>query len=108
MGNIVEPELVESAKLRALSSGLALLTCFPACWRVLYEATSKLTYDLQQYDFVSVVRDMLDCPEDVCLSRIHEVKRPSGYIPCPPLYRGMELAGMPLTPEKKASKNKNK
>lgn len=104
----VEPELVESAKLRAMASGSALLTCFPACWRVLYEASAKLTYDLQQYDFVSVVREMLDCPEDVCLSKIHEVNRPSGYIPCPPLHRGMELAGFSLTPEKKASKNKNK
>mmetsp|Transcript_132618 Transcript_132618/g.424389 ORF Transcript_132618/g.424389 Transcript_132618/m.424389 type:complete len:408 (-) Transcript_132618:7-1230(-) len=88
--------------------GEAVLRHMPAEWRPLYEKTIRLDYGADRYNFVEVVRAMLDCPEDVPLCRLHEVKRPPDFEPCPPLRKGMQLAGMRLAPEKQGgAKSKN-
>merc|ERR1712216_625759 len=89
---------------RATSSGIDLLDKFPASWRSLYERPVRFSYSNERYDFVALVRGMLDCPEQLPLNRLHEAVRPSDYDPCPPLRKGMVLAGMPVC--KLKSKNK--
>lgn len=102
-----DPEAVEAALKRvACESGSDIWQCISAPWRPLYEAPLKLCYDAKRFDFVSIVREMLDCPEDLPLSMLHQAERHPGYEPCPALRRGMLLAGMAPTTGK--SKNKAK
>eukprot|EP00747_Dinoflagellata_sp_TGD_P028970 gnl/TRDRNA2_/TRDRNA2_133598_c0_seq1.p1 gnl/TRDRNA2_/TRDRNA2_133598_c0~~gnl/TRDRNA2_/TRDRNA2_133598_c0_seq1.p1 ORF type:complete len:326 (+),score=55.10 gnl/TRDRNA2_/TRDRNA2_133598_c0_seq1:47-1024(+) len=75
------------------AAGEALLLTIPTHFRPLYSAPARLQFDALLYDFVTPVREMLDCPDGVPLSHIHEVERPAGYEPCPPLFKGMQLAG---------------
>lgn len=66
----------------------------PVIWRPLYTGIARWSYDPERYDFVTPIREMLCCPDDVPLWRLHEVQRPEGFQPCPALRKGMLLAGM--------------
>eukprot|EP00928_Gymnodinium_smaydae_P017799 TRINITY_DN16801_c0_g1_i1.p1 TRINITY_DN16801_c0_g1~~TRINITY_DN16801_c0_g1_i1.p1 ORF type:complete len:330 (-),score=23.26 TRINITY_DN16801_c0_g1_i1:67-1056(-) len=80
----------------------------PPAWRQFYKAPARLEYDVSRYDFLTPVREMLECPDGVPLSRLHEVHRPADFDPCPPLRKGMVLAGMKVAPEGQGSKKRNR
>lgn len=84
------------------------LSCIPYPWRPLYRAPARLRYDPLRLDFVAAVREMLECPEGMSLGQLHRVERPPDYDPCPPLRKGMLLAGFKLLPEKKGAKSRNR
>lgn len=106
---VVPAEEVEAARARlSATTGLSILNNLPPSWRPVYAETQKFSYDPSKFDFLDSVRAMFDCPDDVPLSRLHEVKRAPEYEPCPPLRKGMQLAGIPLLREKVCHKSRKR
>jgi len=101
----VSEEEVEAARARMIQvnagSWMELCQSFPRCWQDIYKTPAKLRFDPQKYDFLTLLRDMLDCPPDVPLEKLHEVERSEDFEPCPPLQLGMTLAGLSFTSRKK-------
>lgn len=103
------PAEIDAARARlSAATGQEVWESLPPSWRPLYAGPKKLRYDCARFDFVTVVREMLDCPVDLPLSRLHEVQRAPEYEPCPPLRKGMKVAGMALAPEKIVHKSRNR
>lgn len=104
--SVAEVEAADARMVQAqAASWTELWRNFPGSWQGIYEAPAKLGYDLQKYDFLTLLRDMLECPPDVPLEKLHEVERPEDFEPCQPLHLGMTLAG--LLPPASRLKKKN-
>jgi len=102
------PEALEAARARACATdGGEIWRLLPQRWQPLYEAPCRLDYDAARYDFVAAAREMLECPEDLPLGSLHEARRAPEFEPCPPLRKGMLLAGIPLAREKKGHRSRN-
>lgn len=99
---------LESARSRALLTDVAeVFQSIPAEWRRLYEAPIRFTYDSNRFDFCTPVKAMLECPDGTSLGNLHELERGADHDPCPPLRKGMLLAGRRLPRERNGSKSRN-